>query len=109
MKNGRAGYSVYRTQQWQALRLAAKRRDGFKCTGCGSHGRLEVHHVKSVRTHPELALDLANLACLCGQCHHKQTMAERGHEPKPAQTAWRNLLKMEMNDVEERRNSAPAV
>lgn len=90
--NGRAGYSIYRSARWQALRLDAKRRDDFKCTSCGARGRLEVHHIKSVRTHPELAFDLANLTCLCGQCHHKQTMAERGHEPNPAREAWKTLL-----------------
>ncbi|RWC90044.1 MAG: HNH endonuclease [Mesorhizobium sp.] len=96
MKHGRAGYSVYRSKQWQALRLAAKRRDGFKCTSCGSRGRLEVHHDKPVRQAPELAYDLHNLKCLCASCHTKQTMAERGYEPKPARVAWLSLLRKEI-------------
>ncbi|MGO4643237.1 HNH endonuclease [Mesorhizobium sp. 2RAF45] len=83
MKNGRAGYSIYRSAAWQALRLAAKRRDGFMCTRCGARGRLEVHHETPVRQAPELAYDLGNLKCLCPPCHTKQTNAERGStEPR---------------------------
>ncbi|RRH81722.1 HNH endonuclease, partial [Mesorhizobium tamadayense] len=73
MKDGRAGYSVYRTARWQALRLEAKRRDGFKCTSCGAHSKLEVHHIIPVRQAPERAFDLGNVTCLCPTCHTKQT------------------------------------
>jgi 5-methylcytosine-specific restriction endonuclease McrA len=93
VKNGRAGYSVYRTAQWQALRLEAKRRDDFKCTECGSRGRLEVHHKIPVRQAPELSFDLGNVTCLCPTCHTKQTNAERGISPSPEREAWAQLLK----------------
>lgn len=99
MKHGRHGYSIYRSAQWQALRLEAKRRDEFKCTDCGDRGRLEVHHSKPVRSHPELAFDLANVTCLCGPCHHKKTMAERGLEPNPARDAWKTLLKRRIENA----------
>lgn len=92
MKHGRAGYHIYRSQRWQAIRMQAKRRDGFRCTECGARGRLEVHHKRSVRQAPELAYDLGNVTCLCPTCHHKQTMAERGICPKPAREAWQTLL-----------------
>ena len=49
---------VIRSPRWPALRLAAKRRDDWRCVQCGARGRLEVDHVKPVRTHPELAFDL---------------------------------------------------
>jgi 5-methylcytosine-specific restriction endonuclease McrA len=88
--NGRAGYSVYRSRRWAALRLQAKRRDGFRCTSCGARGRLEIHHRKPVRTHPELAYDLSNLTCLCPTCHVR---IERGSPPTAGQIAWRNLLR----------------
>ncbi|MFI0843524.1 HNH endonuclease [Mesorhizobium sp. IMUNJ 23232] len=92
-KNGRAGWHVYRSRRWQALRLQAKRRDDFKCTACPSRGRLEVHHVRSVRDRPDLAYDLANLRTLCPTCHIK---IERGHSaPTAKQIAWRNLLRKE--------------
>lgn len=89
--NGRAGYHVYRSRRWVALRQAARRRDGFKCTSCGARGRLEVHHVRSIADRPDLAFDLANLTCLCPPCHIR---VERGFtKPNAASIAWRNLLK----------------
>ncbi|RVD62274.1 HNH endonuclease signature motif containing protein [Mesorhizobium sp. M7A.F.Ca.ET.027.03.2.1] len=97
MKHGRAGYSVYRSAQWQALRLEAKRRDGFKCTGCGASGRLEVHHKISVRQAPELAFDLGNVTCLCPTCHTKATNAERGIKPNPEREAWASLLERKLS------------
>jgi 5-methylcytosine-specific restriction endonuclease McrA len=89
----RAGYHVYRSARWQALRLEAKRRDDFKCTECGSRGRLEVHHKIPVRQAPELAYELSNVTCLCTPCHTKATNAERGIAPNPAREAWASLLK----------------
>lgn len=94
-KHGRAGWHVYRSRRWAAVRLLAKRRDGFACTSCGARGRLEVHHVQSVRSRPDLAFDLANLRCLCPGCHVR---IERGiPPPTAASTAWRNLLQKELH------------
>lgn len=90
-KAGRAGYHVYRSRRWAALRLQAKRRDGFRCTACGAHGRLEVHHKVPVRQAPERAYNLENLTTLCPGCHIR---VERGLPPPTvAQLDWRNLLK----------------
>ena len=97
MKHGRAGYHVYRSSRWQAIRLAAKRRDDFRCTGCGARGRLEVHHKIPVRQAPERSLDLGNVTCLCPTCHHRQTMAERGQKPNAAREAWQSLLGENIN------------
>lgn len=80
--------------RWPALRLQALRRDGWKCTECGSKYRLEVHHVQSVRTHPELAFTLANLAVLCAPCHVRYTRAELGQpSPDPERQKWAKLLR----------------
>lgn len=88
------GAAVYRSQRWAAVRLMAKRRDGFRCVRCGAHGRLEVDHVKPVRTHPELSFDLANLQTLCPACHSRKTAIEVGIAPlDPQRQQWRDLLK----------------
>lgn len=85
---------VIRTRRWQALRLLAKRRDGFQCVQCGAHGRLEVDHIKPVRTHPELSFDLANLQCLCPSCHSAKTIEECGlGKVIPARAAWKSLVR----------------
>lgn len=88
------GAAVYRSQQWAAVRLQAKRRDGFRCVQCGAHGRLEVDHIKPVRTHPELSFDLTNLQTLCPGCHSRKTAIEVGIAPlDPKRQQWRDLLK----------------
>jgi len=90
-----AAYSgpVIRSARWPALRLAALRRDGFRCVSCGTRGRLEVDHVKPVRTHPELSFVLENLQSLCARCHARKTAIECGLAPlDPARAAWRDLV-----------------
>ena len=78
VKYDRAGTAIYRTPRWKALRFLAKRRDQFRCVQCGASGNLEVDHVKPVRSHPELALDLSNLQTLCVSCHSRKTRVEVG-------------------------------
>lgn len=90
--------AVIRSPRWKALRFLAKRRDGFQCVGCGSVGRLEVDHVKPVRTHPESAFELSNLQTLCPTCHTRKTRLECGHPPLSApRQAWRDLLNERTN------------
>lgn len=86
--------AIIRDKRWPALRLAAKRRDGFKCVRCGSRGRLEVDHIKPVREAPDLAFDLTNLQTLCVRCHSRKTKSEVGFGPEvdPRRQAWRELL-----------------
>lgn len=86
--------SVTQSRRWPALRVAALRRDGFQCVSCGARGRLEVDHIKPVRTHPELAFELANLQALCPACHSRKTRIECGFKP-PSQDrlAWCNAVK----------------
>lgn len=84
---------IIKSKRWPALRLAAKRRDGWKCVQCGAHGRLEVDHIKPVRTHPDLAFELSNLQSLCRSCHSKKTRLEVGWvELSPARREWRDFV-----------------
>ncbi|MEC9198392.1 MAG: HNH endonuclease [Pseudomonadota bacterium] len=85
---------VTRGPRWKALRMQALERDNWQCQHCGSRKRLECHHVKPVRTHPELAYTLSNLLMLCGKCHSAVTRIEVGHKPlTPKRQAWRDLLR----------------
>lgn len=89
----RHGSHVYRDPRWPVLRLAAKRRDGFCCVQCGARRRLEVDHIRPVRSAPEAAFDLQNLQTLCGSCHARKTRVEVGFpELPPERRAWRDLL-----------------
>ena len=85
---------IIRSKRWEALRWEALKRDRFQCRQCSSVGRLEVDHIKPVRTHPELAFDLDNLQSLCPSCHTRKTRIECGHPPpSPERLAWRAAVK----------------
>ncbi|MGO4833921.1 HNH endonuclease [Rhizobiaceae sp. 2RAB30] len=85
--------AVLHSARWKAVRLLAKRRDGFQCVSCGASGDLEVDHIKPVRHAPELAYELSNLQCLCKPCHSRKTKIEVGFgEPDPKRQAWRDLV-----------------
>jgi 5-methylcytosine-specific restriction protein A len=93
LEHHRHSKRVTRTRQWQVLRMAVLERDGWGCTECGARKRLEVHHVKPVRTHPDLSYSLANLKTLCRVCHARTTRIEIGHKPtSPARQEWRRLV-----------------
>ena len=84
---------VTATRRWQVLRHQVLERDGWKCRCCGARQRLEVDHVKPVRTAPEKAFDPRNLQVLCGPCHTKKTRIECGHKPlDPPRQAWRDAV-----------------
>jgi len=83
---------VTRTARWKTLRLSILERDGYRCKGCGCAGRLEVDHVKPVRTHPELSYEPRNLQALCPSCHTKKTRIECGHRPlSDVRQEWRTF------------------
>ncbi|MDP1583932.1 MAG: HNH endonuclease [Bradyrhizobium sp.] len=83
----------YNDKRWKAVRFAAKRRDGWQCTKCGSPANLEVHHLIRARQEPALAFSMGNVVTLCRTCHITETLAERGQLPSPARQAWIDLLK----------------
>jgi 5-methylcytosine-specific restriction endonuclease McrA len=85
--------AIIRTPRWKALRVIAKRRDGWKCVQCGASGDLEVDHIEPVRTRPDLAYELSNLQTLCVRCHSRKTRIEVGMaEIDPKRQAWRDLV-----------------
>ena len=86
---------VTATRRWQALRMAVLERDGWQCRSCGARRRLEIDHVKPVRTHPELSFDPRNTQVLCASCHTKKTRIECGHAAPvqtPERKAWANAV-----------------
>ena len=46
-----------------------KRRDGKRCTICGSTENLCVHHLLPFAVYPDLRIDTANGTTLCKKCH----------------------------------------
>jgi 5-methylcytosine-specific restriction endonuclease McrA len=76
----------YDLPAWKDARLAAVRRDGWRCVVCGvwigGRGQSRVDHIKPLRTHPELGLNLANLRSLC-TTHDNQAHREKGRGGGP--------------------------
>src|SRR5690625_4032008 len=86
----------YRSRGWLEIRAGALKRDNYECQQCKRDGLvtvdskkekgkrkeivLNVHHIKEIETHPELALELDNLETLCVPCHNK--VHEKGFKPK---------------------------
>lgn len=59
--------------------FAFRRAEG-KCEDCGSHEKIEVHHIAPIwfvaKYFPQLAVwvlkSAENARCLCSKCHHKK-------------------------------------
>lgn len=62
--------------QYKKARLAARKRDGFKCKRCGETKKLQVHHIKSWANYPTLRCDVSNLITLCKSCHKMMYSSE---------------------------------
>lgn len=70
-KRDKKADKFYHSKQWKELSRAVLIRAGYKCAICGGLAT-EVHHVKDIRTHWELRLDIKNLQPLCTACHNSQ-------------------------------------
>lgn len=71
-KNPKAFYASW---DWKKKRMEALLKHGHRCQSCGAspHNlrsvRLVVDHIKPIRKHWELRLDLNNLQVLCDDCN----------------------------------------
>ena len=63
---------------WRALatwRKAVLTRDSYRCQSCGKYGN-QAHHVRALKYHPELALDVSNGSTRCRDCHISETRVQ---------------------------------
>lgn len=58
----------YDTDEWQRTRREVRLRDGRHCFCCGRGAKLDVHHIRPVRS-GGAPFDLNNLASVCRSCH----------------------------------------
>lgn len=65
----RRGKEAY-TDRWREISRKIKKRDGYRCTKCGSKNDLEVHHIIPISRGGKTVE--INLTTLCGFCHSKQ-------------------------------------
>ena len=65
--------AVYDDPRWTALRWSIMRRDGFKCTSCGTGtgSGAHVHHIHAIGSERGRGreFDPTNLRTLCRSCH----------------------------------------
>lgn len=69
---------------WHNKSAEIRERANYLCEVCRNnsfyaYGRLEVHHIETVRDAPDKFLDDNNLICLCVSCHKQ---ADRGEISK---------------------------
>ena len=79
-------------RRWQAVRIKAFERDGYRCTKCSRPGALEADHVLPLEQ-GGAEYDLANIATLCRRCHFAKTEAESGRVPIPGAAAWAGMIR----------------
>lgn len=68
-------HDFYSSAEWKSLAAMARQQQHNECQQCRKKGYYSpceiVHHVKHVKKHPELALSIDNLECLCRNCHEE--------------------------------------
>ena len=68
-------HAFYSCKAWLHLRADVLREQHYECQACKAKGlyipATTVHHVRTVRSAPWLALTKENLLCLCDDCHYE--------------------------------------
>jgi 5-methylcytosine-specific restriction endonuclease McrA len=89
-------YKYLESGHWYKLRKAAFKRDGYKCTICGSANNLRGHHIRYRRNVRDCTVD--DIQTMCNDCH------EEYHHNKRAlrkilrnRTGIRKLVNLIMN------------
>lgn len=62
--------AFYNSAAWRLLSRTRLQKDEYKCQVCGALAS-EVHHIKSIKKHWHLRLDISNLMSVCTPCHNK--------------------------------------
>ena len=93
---GKAGRRVYRTKRWQQTRRAVFERDRWRCVKCGRMGLIECDHIDPIRKQGDW-FDMANLQCLCRNCHIRKSAGE--HKTRVVSPARAALMEIAINGV----------
>ena len=82
-------HAFYICHAWLHMRAEALREQHYECQRCRANGlyvpATVVHHIKTVRRFPWLALAKDNLLCLCDDCHYE---IHHSHKPKWNDERW---------------------
>lgn len=83
-KRKSAYYRYLESREWRQLRQQAFKRDGYKCTHCGSSKNLRCHHLRYRKN--LLLCTVDDLITLCNECHeawHRKHDRNRKRNRKP--------------------------
>lgn len=65
--------NFYKSLEWRSLRYQVLKNCNGRCQLCGASQhdgvRIHVDHIKPRSTHPQLALVITNLQCMCSDCN----------------------------------------
>lgn len=80
------------TPYWKGIAMFVKRRDGWRCTECGSTKDLDVHH-KTYGNHGNEINSIGDLTTLCRNCHQRAHGNGNTDENSTTQTTMRRKPK----------------
>lgn len=67
-------HTFYVSGPWKKLRAKVLEEQNKECQMCKANGKYKrattVHHIKHVKSNPELALVKNNLISVCNECHN---------------------------------------
>lgn len=75
-----------KSKEWYLRRSLILKRDNYKCTECGTHKNLQVHHKAYVRGREVWNYTDEYLITLCETCHKKE------HDSKPITSFYKEGL-----------------
>ena len=81
---GKRGAAIYRSREWQALRIACRSAAGGLCADCGGFG-FEAHHVVPLYRGGPALPGLDGVVWLCRRCHFRR-------HPSRRRAVWDALL-----------------
>ena len=93
---GKSGRQVYRSREWQIVRLKVFKRDDWRCVRCGKAGRLECDHIRPIAKRGDW-FAMSNLRTVCRNCHIELTAEENAKPIDPQRTEF---LKMARDHAE---------
>ena len=70
------------SEAWAFLREKVLIRDRYTCQDCGSHDRLQAHHLTYKRLYNEALSDLITLCRPCHQRRHNRPIRPKDHVPR---------------------------
>jgi 5-methylcytosine-specific restriction endonuclease McrA len=87
-----AAKRIRSSDRWKQVRELAMAKAAGMCLYCHKAAAEEVHHIKSVAEHPELAFDMDNLIPLCIRCHGWMGTREKRGEDTETQLKEKRLM-----------------